>query len=197
MPLKPNPSQRLMQRKKAIHSRSKLFVYIVLAGLFLGACQNNTLCDPTAQPSLKFGFYGLKRYPRPYIDSPIAVLVSNVYALNALVAGSPLLPLDTLGQDTVHRLNLSLPVSAKTNSSSYVIVVNTNPGGIGVHSTNDTLKINYSKKLVFISTGCGYGYSYGISGATITHHYFAQLDTISKSIDPNVPENFRLIHNNL
>lgn len=185
-----------MQRQKAIRNFQKIIIGIILAGFFLSACQDNSLCDPTAQPSLKFGFYGHKKYLRPFIDSPIAVLVSNVYALNALTAGTPLIPIDTLGQDTTHRLNLSLPVSAKDSTTSYVLVINTNPGGIGSHSTNDTLKISYSKKLVFISTGCGYGYSYGISGVTVTHHFFAQLATTSLAIDPNVPENFRLLYNN-
>ena len=186
-----------MKRRRVIPRYLQLAVLMLLAAGLFSSCQNNSVCDPTAQPSLKLSFYGHKRYVRPFVDSPIKVLVSSVYALNALRKDSSLIPQDSI-QDTIHRAGLTLPVSHKDSMTSYVIVVNSSPGGIGNHYTHDTLRISYSKRLVFISEGCGYGYSYSLSKESITSHYFSIIKTPVSSplIAPNVPENFRILINN-
>ncbi len=186
-----------MTRRRVIPRAIQLVVLLFLAGGVFSSCQDNSVCDPTAQPSLKLSFYGHKRYIRPFVDSPISVRVSSVYALNALRKDSSLIPQDSI-QDTIHRAGLTLPVSHKDSTSAYVIVVNSNPGGIGNHFTHDTLRINYSKRLVFISQGCGYGYSYSLSRESITSHFFSVIKTPISSplIAPNVPENFRILINN-
>lgn len=183
--------------KRVSLKQVQLSILIILAGVCFSSCQDNSICDPTAQPSLKLSFYGHKRYIRPFVDSPINVLVSSVYALNALRKDSSLIPQDSV-QDTIHRSGLTLPVSHKDSSSAYVIVVNSNPGGIGNHFTKDTLRISYSKRLVFISQGCGYGYSYSLNKESITSHFFSviKLPLSSPLIAPNVPENFRILINN-
>ncbi len=186
-----------MQRKRISLNLLKIngsqIILIVCCGILLfTSCQNNSVCDPTLQPKLTVKFSTHQKYKRTsqnsLIDSLGRVLILKVYALKALKPDSSIQDSTGLtGSD-----GFSAPVSNLDSSSRYVIVVNINPGGIGnAKFINDTLSITYSKRLKFISEGCGYSYVYTITSEAVTKNYF-QDQKVTQPLISNGSENIRL-----
>jgi len=170
-----------------------LVLFLGLFGLF-SSCKPDFFCDPTTSlSSIQIALYTYK-CPKTLgttveTDSAYSQRFYKVYALNALVKDSALYS-ETLPTDTIGFRNLVLPISNLADSVVYVFQINTSTGLTPI-LVNDTLKVNYSKILHYISAGCGYNYYYTINKASFTNHYFNFFSQVSASVSPTIPINFK------
>jgi hypothetical protein len=124
------------------------------------------------------------------VDSSYSQRFYKVFSPSARVLDSAVYA-DTLATDTIGHTNLVLPISNLSDSVLYVFQVNTSTG-ITPTLVNDTLKLNYTRILHYISQGCGYNYYYTINKYSFTNHFFNFLTPVSLSVNPTVPINFKL-----
>ncbi len=176
--------------------------FAIIGWFWITSCQNKSSCDPTALPQLQVTFSTHKKNLKPgvgYVDSlPCFRVIYKISALNSFVKDSAIYQ-DSI-RDSVGITGFKAPVSNRDSVSTYVIVVDSNLHGIGHHLKTDKLRIGYTKRLKFISQGCGYSYVYTIKGTppnydiTLTHNYFTGFTCIDPSIGDG-KENIRLKFN--
>ncbi len=148
------------------------------------SCQPSFECDPTSTLSdfnisidtITKGSALIARTSAP--DSAFTQKFWRIYALEA--PGGSSLYGNTIGGDTTLYSSLSFPLSNALDSTTYVLVINRSKG-FTIDTVSDTLKLKYSRKLNYISRGCGYVYNYIVNEQTLTKHYFTR-DTLMNNV---------------
>ena len=128
-----------------------IFIFFVISTTLFSSCEKDDICPPETHttPLLKIGFFNFSNGDNTKTATALRIVgIENNETL--------LEPLNTF-EDRTNQTEISVPLKAYENTTSFLFIQNSADNEQGVETGNiDTLTFNYSRKEHFVSRGCGY-----------------------------------------
>ncbi len=150
-------------------------IALILLGFVIYAC--NETCDSLLDENRKIKIAFKKISKKTLIDTTIA----NISVTN--------LP-DTFFYNGVQTSSLILPLAQNTDSSTFILTVDSLKSKSRV---NDTLTFFYNKKLVTVSSACGFNTTFTLTKAKVTHYKIDSIMQVQTAVNSDVTNNYNLV----
>ena len=147
-----------------------LALLIVLMCLFLASCDQEEVCTEGVNTMLVTNFYQIK----------------NGSLEDTIVKGLTVFGLgiqDSLLYDSTDVSQIMIPLDPEQNTCSFILQT---------HNHTDTLTLEYTSEVIFVSYACGFAPGYDITNIVSTYQAYDSLHIVKSKLTPDNEENIEI-----
>ncbi|MEE4176250.1 MAG: DUF6452 family protein [Bacteroides sp.] len=156
-------------------SGAMMVVACLLSMLFLGSCQSDELCEEATSNPLRLGFY----LPTVIDGAPTAYTVDSLTVYGAGRADS------LIYDNTKSVRSIEVPLNPASTNTGFVFIFPEN--------ITDTLWVEYTHSLNFVSAECGFTMFYDILEVSHTNYRISTVQLSQNLLNHSLEEHIKIL----